>query len=101
MTERVPAVLGLDIGTTEAKAALVGLDGRLMGLGRAAYPMDTGPGGHAEQDPRRWRTGLAEAVAAMEGVSALERGCRDAPEILAICCVRSSAFALTEVNVLN
>ncbi len=87
MPERVPAVLGLDIGTTEAKAALVGLDGRLLGLGRASYPMDTGPGGRAEQDPRRWRVGLAEAVAGMEPFFAVERGGRDAPEVLAICCV--------------
>jgi xylulokinase len=78
MTERAPAVLGLDIGTTEAKAALVGLDGRLLGLGRAAYPMDTGPGGQAEQDPRRWRAALAEAVRAIDGGHA---------EVLAICCV--------------
>ncbi len=84
MAERLGAVLGLDVGTTEAKAALVGLDGRLLGLGRAGYPMDLGPGGRAEQDPARWRTGLAEAVAAMEPVSAEGR---DAPEILAICCV--------------
>ncbi len=84
MAERVPAVLGLDVGTTEAKAALVGLDGRLLGLGRASYPMDIGPGGQAEQDPRRWWVGLAEAVAAMEPLTA---GGRDAPEVLAICCV--------------
>ena len=84
MPERVPAVLGLDVGTTEAKAALVGLDGRLLGLGRAAYPMDTRPGGQAEQDPRRWRVGLAEAVVSMEPVAA---GGAGAPEILAICCV--------------
>ena len=30
MADRIPAVLGLDIGTTEAKAALVGLDGRIL-----------------------------------------------------------------------
>ena len=42
----VPAVLGLDLGTTEAKAALVGLDGTLLGLGRAAYPhVSTAPTG--------------------------------------------------------
>ena len=89
MADRVPAVLGLDVGTTEAKAALVGLDGRLLGLGRAGYPTDLGPNGRAEQDPRLWRTALAEAVAAItlaEPVPAMgERA--GAPEILAICCV--------------
>ncbi|HEY5437228.1 MAG TPA: FGGY family carbohydrate kinase, partial [Candidatus Limnocylindrales bacterium] len=84
MADRIPAVLGLDIGTTEAKAALVGLDGRLLGLGRAGYPTDLGPGGRAEQDPRRWRTALAEAVGSMEPVAADGAG---APQILAICCV--------------
>ena len=47
-SRRVPAVLGIDLGTTEAKAALLGLDGRLLGLGRAGYPLDAGarrPGG--------------------------------------------------------
>ena len=84
MAERTPAVLGLDVGTTEAKAALVGLDGRLLGLGRAAYPMDLGPGGRAEQDARLWRAALAEAVSSLAPAPA---GGRDAPEILAICCV--------------
>ncbi len=84
MADRTLAVLGLDVGTTEAKAALVGLDGRLLGLGRAAYPMDLGPGGRAEQDPHLWRDGLAEAVATLEPVAA---GGPEAPEILAICCV--------------
>jgi xylulokinase len=99
MADRLPAVLGLDVGTTEAKAALVGLDGRLLGLGRAGYPTDLGPGGRAEQDPRRWRTALAEAVAAMTASTAMtamepasavgsvsSKGA-GAPEILAICCV--------------
>jgi len=84
VAERTPAVLGLDVGTTEAKAALVGLDGRLLGLGRAAYPIDLGPGGRAEQDPRLWRAALAEAVSSLAPVSVVGR---DAPEILAICCV--------------
>ena len=87
MAERRPVVLALDVGTTEAKAALVGLDGRLLGLGRAGYPTEMGPGGRAEQDPRRWRAGLTEAVASMEPVSVMAADGRDAPEILAICCV--------------
>lgn len=59
---RTPAVLGLDLGTTEVKAALVALDGRLLGLGRAAYPLDTGPDGRAEQDPRAWWAAVETAV---------------------------------------
>jgi xylulokinase len=59
---RVPAVLGLDLGTGEAKAALVGLDGELLGLSRAAYPTATGPDGRAEQDPGDWWAAIASAV---------------------------------------
>ena len=76
----VPAVLGLDLGTSEAKAALVALDGRLLGLGRGTYPTDTGPGGRAEQDPRSWWEALATAVRSLDTLIA------DA-ELLAICCV--------------
>ena len=32
MTAREPAVLGLDLGTTEVKAGVVSLDGRLLAL---------------------------------------------------------------------
>ena len=73
---RVPAVLGLDVGTSEAKAALVGLDGRLLGLGRSAYPLDVGPGGRAEQDPRRWWAAVADAVRSIDVSVA---------EVLAVC----------------
>ena len=52
MTAREPAVLGLDLGTTEVKAGLVSLDGRLLALGRSGYALDvTGGHGWAEQDP--------------------------------------------------
>ena len=62
MPERIPAVLGLDLGTTEAKAALIGLDGRLIGLGRAACRLDAAPDGRAEQDPRDWYAAITAAV---------------------------------------
>ena len=89
MADRVPAVLGLDVGTTEAKAALVGLDGRLLGLGRAGYPTDLGPGGRAEQDPRDWWAGDRRAAVREAVARALDRsGTADGrAEILAICCV--------------
>ncbi len=64
-----PVVLAIDLGTTLAKAGLVGLDGRLVGVARAAYPLATdGPSGAAEQDPADWwaaiRTMAAELLAA-------------------------------------
>jgi xylulokinase len=73
---RIPAVIGIDLGTTEAKAAAIGLDGRLHGLGRAGYPIDVGPDGRAEQWPGDWWAAVAAAVRAID-VSGLE--------ILAIC----------------
>ena len=63
------AALGIDVGTTETKAGVVSLDGRLLALARRRHGSDVDPGvGRAEQDPEAWWTGLletaAEAVAA-------------------------------------
>lgn len=80
MAERVPAVLGIDLGTSEAKAALVALDGRLLGLGRGTYPTDAGADGRAEQDPRDWWAAITDAVGSLAGILA-------GTEVLAICCV--------------
>jgi len=77
---RTPAVLGLDLGTSEGKAALVGLDGRLLRLGRGTYPTDVGADGRAEQDPRDWWAALAEATRPLAGEL------QDA-DVLAICAV--------------
>src|SRR3954465_4479593 len=77
---RTPAVLGLDLGTSEAKAALVGLDGTVLGLGRSAYRTDTGTDGRAEQDPRDWWTAIASAVRSLGE-------CVPRAEVLAIACV--------------
>ncbi len=55
MTDRQPVVLGIDVGTTETKAGLVTLDGRLVALARASHPLVPGPApGVAEQDPEAW-----------------------------------------------
>ena len=42
--DRTPAtaILGIDLGTTEVKAGLVGLDGRLLAMARAGYGLDVG-----------------------------------------------------------
>jgi xylulokinase len=80
LAERVSAVLGLDLGTSEVKAALVGLDGTLLGLGRGGYPTDIGADGRAEQDPRDWWTAIVAAVRSMADVIARA-------EVRGICCV--------------
>ena len=76
MADPVRAVVGLDIGTTEAKALCLGLDGRPIGLGRVGYTLETGLDGRAEQDPRDWWSALAAAVREIE---------LEGVEVLAIC----------------
>jgi xylulokinase len=77
---RVPCVLGLDLGTSEAKAAVVGLDGTLLGMARAGYPTATDADGTAEQDPRDWWRAITAAVRSLAGVAA-------SVDVLAIACV--------------
>jgi Sugar (pentulose and hexulose) kinases len=60
---REAAVLAIDLGTTEVKAGLVSLDGRLLGLARAGYATDADPStGRAEQDPEAWWGAIGLAV---------------------------------------
>jgi xylulokinase len=57
------AVIGLDLGTTDVKAGLVDLDGRLLDLARAGHDLDvTGGQGRAEQDPGAWWSAAISAV---------------------------------------
>ena len=57
------AILGIDLGTTEVKAGLVTIDGRLLGLARAGYRTETDTAtGRAEQDPEAWWGALTTAV---------------------------------------
>ncbi|MEO8462644.1 MAG: FGGY family carbohydrate kinase, partial [Chloroflexota bacterium] len=59
MTPRPPALLGIDIGSSELRAGLVTPDGHLLGLERARYEMTIdSERGFAEQDPELWWTGL-------------------------------------------
>jgi xylulokinase len=66
MTTPTTAILGVDLGTTEVKAGLVGLDGRLLAIARAGYGLAVGPGpGWAEQDPGAWWSAVVIAVRAL------------------------------------
>ncbi|WP_423787727.1 FGGY family carbohydrate kinase, partial [Klebsiella pneumoniae] len=47
----MPLLLGVDIGTTGAKALIIGDDGRVRGSGVAEYPYATPRPGWVEQDP--------------------------------------------------
>ena len=62
-TSREAAILGIDLGTTEVKAGLVTLDGRLLGLARTGYRTETDAAtGRAEQDPEAWWAAVVTAV---------------------------------------
>jgi xylulokinase len=63
MTAPTSAILGVDLGTTDVKAGLIGLDGRLLAIARAGYGLSVGEGdGRAEQDPAAWWSAVVVAV---------------------------------------
>ena len=70
---REAAILGIDLGTTEVKAGLVTLDGRLLGLARTGYRTETDAAtGRAEQDPEAWWGALATSVRRLTSSAAAE-----------------------------
>lgn len=58
----MPLLLGVDIGTTGAKAVIIGDDGRIRGSGGAEYPFATPRPGWAEQDPEAWWQGARQSI---------------------------------------
>ena len=70
MTEEL--LLGLDLGTTYAKAAVIGLDGEERGHGRTATPWRRVPTG-AEMDPHDLVTAALEAAREAMGAVPLGR----------------------------
>jgi xylulokinase len=55
-------LLGLDIGTTGAKALLIAADGTVVAAGTAEYPLSTPRPGWAEQDPEAWWRAAVAAI---------------------------------------
>lgn len=63
--------VGLDLGTSSMKGAVVGADGVLLASASAAYPTDRPEPGRAEQDPADWWLAVRHVVGALrEDVSA-------------------------------
>jgi xylulokinase len=81
VSAREPAILAVDLGTTEVKAGLIATDGRLLASARSAYPMDVDAAtGRAEQDPEEWWSALGTASREF-AASEVE------VDVAAICCV--------------
>lgn len=59
----VEAVLAIDQGTTNSKAALVGADGRVLGTGSAPVGLSTPHPGWAEQDADKLWESVLQAIA--------------------------------------
>jgi len=61
-----PAVLGIDLGTSQVKALLCARDGTVLGRGAAGYQVQLPRSGWAEADPEQWwravRTAVREAL---------------------------------------
>jgi xylulokinase len=76
------AILAVDLGTTEAKAGVIGLDGELLGSARARYPLHLDEAsGIAEQDASTWWQAL---ITACRAALAESRAKQREPEIAAI-----------------
>ncbi|MBK8021104.1 MAG: FGGY-family carbohydrate kinase [Chloroflexi bacterium] len=68
-------LLGIDVGTSAAKAVLISLDGRLQGVGQAEYPLHSPRPDHVEQNPEDWWDAVCIAIRrALDGIpSAADR----------------------------
>jgi xylulokinase len=55
-------VLGIDLGTSQAKAMLCAPDGTVLGRGRAGYDISTPRAGWAQTDPAHWWRAVLGAV---------------------------------------
>ena len=56
-------LLGLDIGTTGAKATLIDESGRILKTSHSDYPLSTPRPGWAEQNPEDWWQAVRECIA--------------------------------------
>ena len=60
-----PILVGLDVGTTGAKAVAVSPAGEVLARAEESYPLSTPRPGWAEQDPRDWWRASEAALAAV------------------------------------
>jgi sugar (pentulose or hexulose) kinase len=65
--------IGLDLGTSSLKGAVVGADGALLASASAAYPTDRHEPGRAEQDPADWWRAVRHVVGALRAEVSADR----------------------------
>lgn len=75
----MPYMIGLDVGTSGAKAILIADDGRVVASALAEYPLSTPRPLWSEQDPADWWRGSHAAIRQIVAESGVARG-----EIVAI-----------------
>ena len=70
MAAEGPAILAIDLGTTEVKVGLIAADGRSLAAEHESYPIAVDSAtGAAEQDPEAWWAALAAASRRARGAS--------------------------------
>jgi len=67
-------LLGVDVGTSSAKAVVLDSGGRVLGEGQTAYNLATPQPNWAEQEAGAWWSGLVEAVRKALEVSRIQEG---------------------------
>lgn len=70
--------IGIDIGTSEVKALLLGPDQRVIGTAGAALTVSRPQPGHSEQDPAAWWSATQAALAALRAAHPQEYAATEA-----------------------
>jgi xylulokinase len=83
-----PAILAVDLGTTEVKVGLVGADGQSLAAEREGYPLALDAAtGAAEQDPEAWWSALVAATRRATAAAVADAEDRGAAKVAAVCVV--------------
>ncbi|MFP8779377.1 xylulokinase [Hydrogenophaga sp. RWCD_12] len=70
--------IGIDIGTSEVKALLLGPDQRVIGSAGSALSVSRPQPGHSEQDPAEWWIATQAALASLRAAHSLEYAATEA-----------------------
>jgi xylulokinase len=81
MSEHEPCFIGVDLGTSGCKTALISLSGKVLGWEFQAVPLQVLPNGGAEQDPRDWWNAFLLTAKRL-----IAKNLVDVADIQAVCC---------------